>query len=62
MSEIRTILHRRTDLSTFVVHLTRSQGNGHTAQDAFVDYRAWRVPPERRVGFGLRRGRERTTA
>jgi hypothetical protein len=37
VSKIRTILHRRTDLSTFVVHLTRSDENGRTAQDAFVD-------------------------
>ena len=37
MSEIRTILHRRTDLSTFVVHLTRQWDETHGAQDALVE-------------------------
>lgn len=37
MSEIRTILHRRTDLSTFVVHLTRRRDAEYSAQDALVD-------------------------
>lgn len=37
MSEIRTILHRRTDLSTFVVHLTRRRDLGYGPQDALVD-------------------------
>ena len=37
VSEIRTILHRRTDLSTFIVHLTRQLNDVYGAQDAFVD-------------------------
>jgi hypothetical protein len=37
MTEIRSILHRRTDLSTFVVHLTRRRDPGYSAQDALVD-------------------------
>ena len=37
VTEIRTILHRRTDLSTFVVHLTRRRDATYSAQDALVD-------------------------
>lgn len=37
MSQIRTILHRRTDLSTFVVHLTRRRDANYGPQDALVD-------------------------
>jgi hypothetical protein len=37
VTEIRTILHRRTDLSTFVVHLTRRRDPAYSAQDALVD-------------------------
>jgi hypothetical protein len=33
---IRDILHRRTDLSTFVVHLTRDQPNGVSAREVLV--------------------------
>lgn len=40
MAEIRTILHRRTDLSTFVVHLTRRRGAAYSAQDALVSIAA----------------------
>ena len=36
MAEIRSILHRRTDLSTFIVHLTRRMPN-YGPQDALVD-------------------------
>jgi hypothetical protein len=36
VAEIRNILQRRTDLSTFVVHLTRRQNATHSAQDALV--------------------------
>lgn len=37
MGEIRSILHRRTDLSTFVVHLTRRRMPNYGPQDALVD-------------------------
>ncbi len=37
VAEIRNILHRRTDLSTFVVHLTRRQCVQYGPQDALVD-------------------------
>jgi hypothetical protein len=37
MIEIRTILHRRIDLSTFVVLLTRRRDATYSAQDALVD-------------------------
>jgi hypothetical protein len=37
MAEIRSILHRRTDLSTFVVHLTRRRDAQYGPQDALVD-------------------------
>jgi hypothetical protein len=37
VSQIRTILHRRTDLSTFVVHLTRRRDPNYGPQDALVD-------------------------
>jgi hypothetical protein len=37
MAEIRSILHRRTDLSTFVVHLTRRRMPNYGPQDALVD-------------------------
>jgi hypothetical protein len=36
LSQIRKILHRRTDLSTFVVHLTRRRDENYSAQDAIV--------------------------
>lgn len=37
MASIRSILHRRTDLSTFVVHLTRRRNESYSGQDALVD-------------------------
>jgi hypothetical protein len=37
MVEIRSILHRRTDLSTFIVHLTRRRMPNYGPQDALVD-------------------------
>jgi hypothetical protein len=37
VGEIREILHRRTDLSTFVVHLTRRRDATYGPQDALVD-------------------------
>jgi Putative abortive phage resistance protein AbiGi, antitoxin len=37
VTDIRTILHRRTDLSTFVVHLTRKRDDTYSALDALVD-------------------------
>jgi hypothetical protein len=37
VTEIRSILHRRTDLSTFVVHLTRRRNVAYGPQDALVD-------------------------
>jgi hypothetical protein len=37
VTEIRSILHRRTDLSTFVVHLTRRRDESYGPQDALVD-------------------------
>jgi hypothetical protein len=37
LAEIRKILHRRTDLSTFVVHLTRRRDEKYSAVDALVD-------------------------
>jgi Putative abortive phage resistance protein AbiGi, antitoxin len=37
VTEIRSILHRRTDLSTFVVHLTRRRDANYGPQDALVD-------------------------
>jgi hypothetical protein len=36
MSQIREILHRRTDLSTFVVHLTRARDAQFSAADALA--------------------------
>lgn len=37
MPQIRSILHRRTDLSTFVVHLTRRRMTNYGPQDALVE-------------------------
>jgi hypothetical protein len=37
LNQIRKILHRRTDLSTFVVHLTRRRDQNYSAVDALVD-------------------------
>ena len=37
LTQIRKILHRRSDLSTFIVHLTRGRGDNYSAQDALVD-------------------------
>jgi hypothetical protein len=52
VSEIRTILHRRTDLSTFVVHLTRRRDPGYSAQDALVDIaRSGRLEARRSMGW-----------
>ena len=52
MTEIRTILHRRTDLSTFVVHLTRLRDAGYSAQDALVDIaRAGRLEARTPLGW-----------
>jgi hypothetical protein len=52
MSEIRTILHRRTDLSTFVVHLTRRRDAGYGPQDALVDIaRARRLEARTPLGW-----------
>jgi Putative abortive phage resistance protein AbiGi, antitoxin len=37
LTKIRKILHRRTDLSTFVVHLTRRRDANYTAADALTN-------------------------
>jgi Putative abortive phage resistance protein AbiGi, antitoxin len=37
LAQIRGILHRRTDLSTFVVHLTRRRDANYSAADALGD-------------------------
>jgi hypothetical protein len=52
VTAIRTILHRRTDLSTFVVHLTRRPDPGYSAQDALVDIaRAGRLEARNPLGW-----------
>jgi hypothetical protein len=34
--DVRDVLNRRTDLSTFLVHLTREHGDGHTAKARLI--------------------------
>jgi hypothetical protein len=34
--DVRDVLNRRTDLSTFLVHLTRAMGDGHTAKERLI--------------------------
>jgi hypothetical protein len=34
--DIRDVLNRRTDLSTFLVHLTRDIGDGYTAMQRLI--------------------------
>jgi hypothetical protein len=60
MSQIRTILHRRTDLSTFVVHLTRRRDANYGPQDALVDIASARRL-EARTAMGWAKGQDHPT-
>jgi abortive phage resistance protein AbiGi (putative antitoxin) len=52
MAEIRGILQRRTDLSTFVVHLTRRRDPNYGPQDALVDIaRSSRLKAQSALGW-----------
>jgi Putative abortive phage resistance protein AbiGi, antitoxin len=52
VAEIRSILHRRTDLSTFIVHLTRRRDANYGPQDALIDIaRSGRLEARKPLGW-----------
>src|SRR5439155_21705829 len=59
LARIRRILHRRTDLSTFVVHLTR-RGATYSAADALVNI-AQTSRLEARSPMGWAKGQDHST-
>src|SRR5438093_1289094 len=60
LTKIRKILHRRTDLSTFVVHLTRRRDASYSAADALINIaRARRL--EARSPMGIARQQDDPT-